>query len=342
MHELTLLSLILLSQSWADPSSPLDSPGGTNFPARPPLRKGWDLSLSADALYWQAVEDNLIFAYSGNQFQMRPEKRTIHSPHFDWNWGFRLNAGYDFARDGWDLSVHWTHIRNTAEGKVNLFPTNHYTFQVWLNPFFTTFSIETIKWHATLDQVDLQCGREFFAGRYLTIRPYFGIRSTWLPQQVDLGKKGIPSDSSPYAIMSFKNDFWGLGFVAGLDSDWELGRGFSLYALSDFSILCGFFKIIEQSHPSLNPQGLDWDWKKSFRASRGVLDLGMGLKWAHLFCKESFGIAFKIGYEYHLYFDQNQFIFAAVKSTAPETNAFSTESSNLTYQGVAGAIQFDF
>ena len=44
----------------------------------------------------------------------------------------------------------------------------------------------------------------------------------------------------------------------------------------------------------------------SFRASRAILDLGLGIQWAAMFCDCKYGLAAMLGWEQHVFFHQNQ------------------------------------
>ncbi len=177
-----------------------------------------------------------------------------------------------------------------------------------------------------------------FVGKYLTLRPYVGMRSTWLFQQFNVS---VTDSLLETQNAKMDNRFWGFGFVAGMDSDWIFGRGFSLFASADYSLLVGFFDVDEKAKQDGAPI---WKTKSGFRAGRSIIDIAAGFKWAHLFCKGRYGIAFKAGYEYHLYFDQNQFINTfLVQTGSPMTlERYLTQGGNLTYQGITAGFQFDF
>ncbi len=306
-----------------------------NTSARPVVTHGWDVWIVGDVLLWQAVEENLTYAYTGNDTAGR-SNRNLHTVHFDWDWGFRLGAGFNTPREGWDLDLYWTHIRNNAHGHVSQ-TTNNDVFQIWTAaalPLPGTTTRASADWHCHLDQVDFDLGREFYVGKHLTLRPYVGARSTWLFQDYDI-KTSNANNIEQKADL--KNRFWGFGFTAGLDTDWEFGWGVSMYGEADMAILLGFHDITQKG--TRTELGRIWKQDKSFRVGRAILDLGMGLKWMGLFFDDRFGVTLKVGYEYHLYFDQNQYILTSGFSGF---ELFNPVNGNLIYQGVIGSIQFDF
>jgi hypothetical protein len=297
-----------------------------NTPVRPMIKEGFDLWIMGDALLWQAVEENLTYAYSG-----RGDYKNLHTVDFQWDWGFRLGIGYNLPRDGWDLDLYWTHIRNTAHGEHH---SESQLFQVWTvaDHVLQGTGRASSHWRVHLDQVDLDLGRQFYVGKCLSIRPFIGMRSAWIFQEdsIDFSTATAKQDAK------LKNRFWGFGFAAGLDSDWKLGGGVSLYGEADMSILLGFFDVDQRGRQG---ESSIWAQDKSFRVGRTIMDLGMGLKWSTLFFDDSIGLTLKAGYEYHLYYDQNQFILT---NGSTNLELFNPVHGDLIYQGVIGSVQVDF
>lgn len=310
-----------------------------NTATRPVVKGGTNLWVMGDALLWQAVEENLTYIYSGDD-ESNQRNRNLHTVDFDWDWGFRLGAGYNTPRDGWDIDMYWTHIRNTSSGSQHA-TSEKPLFEVWgVAAHLFPGNVDTAKaeWEVHLDQVDLDLGRQFYVGKFLSIRPFVGLRSDWIFQEYEVELKGTSGQAqTPLEQESkLKNRFWGFGFVAGLDTDWKLGWGFSIYGEADMSILMSFFDIDQKG---TQDDVKIWSQDKSFRTGRAILDLELGLRWARLFLKDRFGLALKVGYEYHLFFNQNQFVLS---SGNDDFELFNPVKGDLTYQGAIGSIQFDF
>ena len=313
----------------------------TNTSARPPLSNALNLWVNGEALLWQATEENLTYVYqtdlAGNN--------ALKTVDFQWDWGFRISGGYNAPYDGWDLSLTWTHLENNASdsSKAHLDENGNgiddrpFLQAAWgindSSPPGGVLAKASAHWDVHLDQVDFGLGREYYVGKHLTIRPNGGMRVDWIDQEYKV-------TYTPFSIFNpqkFKMDnrFFGFGFFAGVDSDWLLGRGFSLYGMADFAILLGFFDVDQTVRQGATKGELD----NSFRSGRAILDLNLGLKWCHLFVNNSWGITFKAGYEYHLYFKQNQFSNITM-TTSPFQ--YSKTQGDLAYQGVAFSGQFDF
>ncbi len=191
------------------------------------------------------------------------------------------------------------------------------------------------KWEIELNQVELNLGRDFFAGRWLKLRPMGGVRTAWIDHE-SLDSYYNFNNETTFTYRS-EWDFWGFGFVAGMQADWMLARDWSLFSFADYSILWGFFDVHQRGAP------LTYHFKKSFRCARAVYDLGMGIKWSHLFSNHRWRLSFKAAYEYHLYPEQNQFL-NNTNTVEPDisSGAFVNNSGDLAYQGLSLSAQIDF
>ncbi|MBS0620553.1 MAG: hypothetical protein JSS61_03735 [Verrucomicrobia bacterium] len=300
-----------------------------NTAARPILKDAVDLWFFGDALIWQAQEENLSYVYKEGS----DDHTRIDTPRFSWNWGFRVGAGYNTPYDGWDINSSWTHIRNNAHGTRRA--GDDLLVPVWTTVghlFPGSPTRAHCHWLATLNQFDLDLGREFFVGRHITLRPHMGLRTTWIAQE----DKITYSSATNSQEVKLKEDFWGFGFLAGLDTDWRLGAGFSIYGNAGLAALLGYFALHQRAE--LNEVDI-WSQRKSCRTGKAILDLAMGFKWVGKFCNERFGVTLRAGYEYHLYFNQNQFFQSNGSGTM---ELFNPIGGDLTYQGATCSLQFDF
>jgi len=314
------------------------TPPTTNLPARPPLTEALNFWVMGDALLWQAHEENLTYAYKSDA---TASFSTLKGLDFDWDWGFRVALGYNAPRDGWDLSLLWTHIENHAEDHLHAdADSSNLILPVWnINDVGIGGPITQARahWNVNLEQVDFALGKEYYVGKYLTLRPNGGLRADWIYQTYDMTYNFLVVPGFPQRF-NMTNRFFGLGFFAGVDSDWMLGRGFSIYGMADFATLLGFFDVDQKVRQASPLTGFDQKGSidSSLRCGRGVLDLTLGFKWSHLCRNNSWGITLKAGYEYHVYFDQNQFSLMA------NATKYFKPDGDLTYQGLALSGQIDF
>lgn len=317
--------------------SRMTAPEAVNLTARPVVKNNC-LWFDGEAIFWQAYEENLEFAYKGNT---SPEEWDIKSPDFDWNWGWRVGMGYNLPHDQWDLGLEWLHVNNFARGKAQVNPSSDdepLLYNVWTTASASLTGGTEAKshWENYLNQVDLNMGRQFYVGRWLSLRPHAGLRSTWIFQKYKVDFDGLFLGVPTNADTHMTNRYWGLGFCAGLGSDWMLGKGFSIYGDAGLALLVGFFNV----HQHGEENDVDaFKISKGFRTGRPIFDLDLGLKWFSRFNKDRYAFTIKAGYEYHLYSNMNQFLQS---NGSADLELFNPVTGDLSYQGITVGGRFDF
>lgn len=355
---------------------------GVNPPARPLVECGQNLFVQASALYWQATQSGLNYALnwtnghnvSITDFNNSGSGRFKH-PDFDWDWGFKLAAGYDTPHDGWDLFLQWTWFhpkKMHSSTNVQEFTNADTTPSGVVYPLLLPSGIgnlgpgfgASMNWKLRLDLLDLELGREFFVSNWLTLRPHAGLRSAWLHQRSHVEYSGLTAlvgsglivvlpQQIPTTEASLKNNFWGMGPRIGLDGQWGLGCNWSLYSDLAASLLLGHFSIFEIESPVLDSSGTiltgsSTSFSERFRATRAAFDLDLGVRYEQLFSCDRYGLMVQLGWEQHLFINQNQLTRLATSmgyspSTA-NTRAFTPVSNqgDLSTQGVTLTVEFDF
>ncbi len=198
-----------------------------------------------------------------------------------------------------------------------------------MQPRFQEFKAH---WHAHLNQIDLVLGRGFYVSRWLTLRPHIGLRSTWIWQRLrvaythPIATFNIVGD--PFEVHK-RNNWWGFGPEAGLETEWGFSGGFSLYGTLVAAIEYGFHKLrnIEEDERT---ETKTVRMKDSVRECHPILDLQMGVRWDYMFFHDRIHFGLQLGWEQHTYFAQNQFPYF-VDNTA--LGSFTTNNGNLSYQG---------
>jgi Legionella pneumophila major outer membrane protein precursor len=376
--------------------------------ARPVVQNGADFFFQGSALYWQASESGLDYAMTWRNNiptdGASPDfggKGTLHHPKFKWDWGFKLGTGYNMAHDGWDLFLDWTrfhtqkqnaHCGNNCPGSSSsvtpfipgdnpssvvyplLFPANMIPGPTdtdsCCNENIGPGYLACMDWRVRLDMIDLELGREFFVSKWLTLRPHAGLRDAWINQRGSVHYQGniISETTAADFAIALKNNFWGIGPRAGIDGQWGLCRGFSLYSELAASLLLGYFKISEFQTPSLavpsgSPAGpiiaapttvaiagSDQSFREKYTAARMVADLALGVRYQTSFYDDSYGLMLDIGWEQHMFFGQNQLtrltrsLSPAAFTTNQNNNAFTpvTNQGDLSTQGVTFTAKVDF
>jgi len=359
---------------------------GVNAPVCPKTCNG-DFIIQVAGFYWNAHQDGMEYAIDNevqNPYSVLPlavaniqELNNIRdgnylTPDFNWDWGFKIGLGYCTTCDGWDLGVTWTWYRGKANDHIEAEADDGHTLlPLWsafapanIGPLFAT-DIET-HWKLQLNLIDLELGRNFWTSKYLALRPHVGIRIAYIKQDWDLEHKGGSWGQSPGTPFTaqvaytnevcIENKFHGVGLRAGLNSEWNLGCGWAIYGTSAASIVYGRFSVDheEDNFLALAPHSeveiLETDY--SFRASRAMLDLALGVQWSSMFCDCQYGFTAMIGWEHHLFFDQNQMwrvnrlghtaqaLNAGLNNTGE--NAYFQRRGDLDTQGWTLTLKFEF
>ncbi|HKY99938.1 MAG TPA: Lpg1974 family pore-forming outer membrane protein [Rhabdochlamydiaceae bacterium] len=299
--------------------------GVINPSGRPETIDGWDFFITADVLLWQAHEGGLGFAIESKQNNIHTplDHSHVENVHFDYDWGFRLGAGYNMAHDGWDLYANWTRINMHSHNHEHNEIGENFLWPVWIHPsneLATQTSAEKADahWRMHLNIIDLELGREFFTSKWLTLRPHVGLRTAWINQHYDVDYEGITQlltdeteDFLGKADIHMRNKYWGLGPRFGFDTQWGLGSGWSIFGNVAFSLLYGYFNthFHEKGDNKYAVDPLDASYAhvhNSFRQSTAITDLQLGLRWDHMFSKERYHFGIQAGWEHHMFFSQNQ------------------------------------
>lgn len=274
--------------------------------------------IRADFLYWKAHQEgftcecdlkeiNNFIDSTGNV--VTKFKGHNRDPHFEWDPGFRLGTGYDLGCDNWDVGIFWTHFhtrtKNQHEGK-------HHRFN----------------WKLDYDVIDLAGGRKISLCAF-TIRPFIGIRATEIKQKVkskaitaynifldassseSLSSSSSESSSSSSLSNSFldkkhnKATFRGIGPLIGIEADWNLGCGFSLFACGAVSGLYGHYNVkLNEFNTFLNGTNI-CHGRKHFHSYQIATDASIGVSWEHCLCNDML-VTFQLALEQHCYFRHNR------------------------------------
>lgn len=316
--------------------------GMINPPARPVVRDGTDLWIQAELLYLNATEDCLSYTIK-NKNATTTVDGSVKNVQYDWSPGFRVGIGYNLPHDGWDMLVNWTWFRS-HEKKKNHSHTGTGLFQTQTNVASTVDTIDTLATEAEgraslhLNILDGELGREFFVSKWLTLRPFMGIRGIWVNRgfgfEYDLANnQGTEIDGHTH------NRFRGAGLIGGLNTQWGLGSGWSFYGNITLALIYGVQRLHQHQDREVGEtEGRIEHLHNHWTIVRPMLDLGAGLRWDHLFDNDAYRIRLQLGWEQH-----NLFGFEKdMNFVSGVPGKFAYNSGDLSLSGVAFQARFDF
>lgn len=333
-----------------------------------PCECQYEWFLSSESLIFNTCEDGLPI---GTQVDTIPSTdgitqvdSRVKSFHPNWDMGFRLGAGFSNPCNCWGAEIFWTnfsthshrHLTNqssfTAEGS----PISFFR-PAWGNAlfFFSSSALNDTeaRWKLNLNILDLQVGRSFHISECISLRPIVGVRAAWINQSFRMTNiSNNPVSGNPIVLqdLHMRSNYEGVGIKSGLESEWELGCGFHIYGSVAGSILYGRFdnKTNNVIRPFNTPESpvFDVPQKEQMCACRGVTDSAIGFCWKHDFCDNLFTCFIQLGWEHHLFIDQNKFsdgagrrpdLLGPVVGKADQRNR-----GDLCLQGIVLTTKFEF
>jgi hypothetical protein len=290
----------------------------------PYAANGTRLYAIAEWLYFQANESGLAYAINNEDFDILDDcimgSGSVGQPKFDWHSGFRLGLGYNLPHDEWDMQLLWTWYEDQADSNEHSPGESPTIFPLFVHPnIYNPQSIAACldagaSLFMHLNILDLDIGKQFRLSKSLSLKPHTGIRTAWLNQNYNINYSNLFDKSGEVVLDEYstniKNDFWGIGILAALGSQWDIKWGLSLFGDGAISLLYGFFDN-SYSESFITPTGAGnvvVTNDNSFRASRAIMDLQLGLRWTSSAIKEKVKIVLQAGWEQHLFFSQNQII----------------------------------
>ncbi len=317
--------------------------------ASPLLNGGCDAFITGDFLYWKANESDLAYVLRAKVEDATlnlPGNGNLVTPNFGWDPGFRVGLGWRTNHDDWDLYLTWTRFhtaahshRHTGNGQ-NLFPT-------LAGAPFAASICDSATTHLLihLNAIDIEVGRQFYVGKHLSLRPHIGFENIWISQHYNTKYKGLPLQESAFEEIRFRNNFWGFGIRSGMDTQWNMRWGFSLFGDVAFALLYGEFDLKRTSKHNFTFRGSpligNTHVDEKPLLARVAMELALGLKWETLFIHDRFHFSMQAGWEEHFYFGQNQmynFFGTADESHGKETSA----NGDLSLQGLTISARLDF
>ncbi len=325
--------------------------GMINPPARPVVKDGVDLWIQAEALVMHATEDGIHYAIKQETGASFVDGR-VKNISYDWSWGWRAGIGYNLPHDGWDILLNYTWFRSNESDSSNT-DSPESLRQIWTNPYPNALIADALVAHAKgrthlkFDYLDLQLGREFFVSKWLTLRPFVGARGLWTHRNMLAKYRGgnLGTLQTPLLKLKekFNNRFRGGGLLAGLDTQWGLGEGWSFYGQFALSLIYGTQRLHEKqdSYPVSDPSSANRfaHIHDVWTMVRTMTDLGFGIRWDYLFYDDAYRIRLQLGWEQHVLngFDKD------INFVSNDTQGkFTFNQGDLALSGVAFQARFDF
>ncbi len=324
---------------------PAPGPFAFAFPLDRDLNCPDDFYVYADFLAMQAKQDGMEFAIVNSN----PDKASdltngtvggFSTNNNDWSYSFgaRFGAGIYVDHDAWNVDAVWSWLNirdyqtfNASSG--NLLP-------LWEAPSDLDSVYgprSSAVWNCNYNILDIRLGKPYYVSRYVVFNPHVGFRGGWISQHFSVDYSGAPGGGHR-AVHHGENDFWGVGIRTGIDTDWMITRGFSIFGNVAGSILYGKFRVDQML------QVPDADEASFVVADRHYMnvpnaEIAMGVAWGQRIFQDRYYISLKAGYEFHVWFDQLNMRRFFQDSTSFANDVVSR--GNLTLNGVSFRASLD-
>jgi hypothetical protein len=321
--------------------------------------------LFVDALYWYTDIGNTDYAFVQGSSSSDPDdgaggKNEEFS--FKWNWGFKVGLGFDLDHDEWDTDFYYTWLVSKSHPSSFTTPTGGSAVSLNTNVNATGASIASGSANAKLNfnVLDWELGRWFYISDSISIRPFTGLKGSWIKvkESESFARGGVVSTPvfTSYSA-SNKTKSWAVGPSAGVKSNWYFGSGNTIdpcdghvRSRPSFSIFGDFSGALLYSHfsnkhseSSTGPVGSEVGFSVS-NLNRNlmvpVLTGFMGLAYDTCFNCDKFHLGIRLGYELQYWFRQNQRFAVTDDDTPARYNRATGE--DLALQGMTLDIRFDF
>jgi hypothetical protein len=307
--------------------------------AGPRVIDGFDVFLMADYTLWQAREDNLQYASTGHSpDNANVSEGSVKNPTFRYTTGFKAGIGFNFSHDMWDTLFNYTWYRsNTNRGSIYASSASGLTpsFAPAIPlPSGSFFDYASSTWKLHFNVLDWELGRNFYISKYLSLRPFIGLKGTQQTQNYYNSYEGeTPANTFSYGS-DLKNSLWGVGARSGINTSWHLSGTWSFFGDFAFTGLWGQFNTKRKDFYELaGGSTVNPIYEKNhLKAITPVLELALGIRKDAWFCDNRFHISIQGGWEEQIWWDQNRF----------SLNNSIARGGNLTLQGLSAKIRIDF
>ena len=296
--------------------------------------------IDVEFLYWYGKENNLSTALkvlSKGISEATPSSsastgiivpKELTDTQSRWKPGFRVGLGYQIPCDGWDVYVNYTyyHNKNKQRSSIELLtnappPLNEKgLLSQWANPFIDNILTNTLvafqnigtKWRLNYHMFDGELGRKYWLSQCFNLRPFFGLRGGWTRTDYGVDQELVLEEGVKTFIKvddDFRNIFWGVGLLGGIQPAWHYNSCLSLYGLVDFALLWGDFDTrrkekfsyqVNRSFPVVNGS---YKSNNDFDGMQGIFDLGIGIRWEETWCCDRMRTTLDIGWEHHILYN---------------------------------------
>ncbi len=321
---------------------------GANTALARPEVEGEGFFVSFDILFWQAKLGGAEYAYTtiNRGDPDFPLDARMREAEFDWDFGFRAGIGVNFEHGGWDLYANYTYFSTDGDSAAGAGSGGAVVPNQGLAQIIDSLEEQHYLEHCTrattqasvdFDRIDLELGRNYFVSHNLSLRPHFGLATAWINIEQTSRYTGGDALGVNTVHVRNKNDFWGIGPRAGVNTKWYLTNGFSVFGMASGSLFYGYHHTQFKNWYSANVNNRAL-LRGSMHRFAPTADLQLGLAYDKYIYNDKQHIGVSLGYECQYWWSVNQ-TFYSNNALGPN---FKRSDENLSFHGIDLHIRWDF
>jgi hypothetical protein len=262
--------------------------------------KGIGLGISVEALYMRPTRSGLDFVVADpDAGNLSGSEKAVEA---DRDWGFRLGMAYEF-KSGAFVGLRATTLDASGDASVTE-PSGGSLWGTWLHPDAVIDDDDVTAADASYDfeqdVFDLVVGKKLTVRRNVGLRIDAGLRYAEMKQAFDIHyEQGAVNTVDVYQDL----DYSGWGPTVGMDADWEMGWGISLFGSVSGSLLMGDsdFSIREVDFNGATTELVNVESSDNSRVVP-VVEMRAGIGYVYRL-NSGYRFGFKAGYEWQNWFN---------------------------------------
>lgn len=306
--------------------------------AGPRVEEGADVFLTADLIYWDAVQSGLGFLET-IPTGLDDAVGQVYYPDFNFDAGFQLGLGLQLGHDGWDITTNYTWFHPELRTQPFVDDNLSLRYAQLGNPS-SSYVQGKCDFSMELDVIDFSIGRNYFISEFTTLRPFAGLKVVWNEQKISQ-----VFDDTIDNLFTIKNTqkAFGMGLRSGMDTFFKFNENWSLYSTLAFDVLSyrvkNYLKGSDETTPSASILVQSED---SQLVILPITEMSFGVLWDIWSDNEEYHLGVSGGYDFQYWNNHLYTIIPIFSDTSGELDKLMRKSGNLSIQGINIRFRFDF
>ncbi len=298
-----------------------------------PLEESCGFYFNVGLIYEQMRISNAIGGYERTQSPVGTSASpdflfNILNLNFNMEPGFKFGVGYEPGHDDWQVNASFEWLRSSASlNKEVLEPSYLYS---QFTGVYRKYSALTSTLDVDYFLLDVYLSRGSYISQKYSLEPFAGFKASWIYYDTRESFTNSPDliTTSQQQLHVLDDDFWGIGPMIGLNGNYHLYAGWSIFALSDFSILFGesalnYYEGIVTTEPLPGNNVVETTSIVASPTMRGVV----GIQYERCVMCESQHLVLRAGFDARVYFNQYPLAYMS-QSYDPTSNTTNFNIGN--------------